>query len=107
VKPERIFMKPIAMTPKERKLKNIRTILWIVFSAIAITIIVVGAVSIPIVSIINRTTDLVAITGVNPGTFFLSLAATALGKIAVIGLICLLIYYIFKYRLDKDEDLFP
>ena len=100
-------MKTSAMTPKERKLKNIRTILWIVFGAITITILFVGVLSIPIVSIINRTTDLVATTGVNPGTFFLSLAATALGKIAVTGLICLLIYYIFKYRLDKDEDLFP
>lgn len=100
-------MKPTPMTPKQRKLRTLCTILWIVFAAIAITILFVGVLSIPIVSIINRTTDLVAITGVDPATFFLSLAATALGKIAVTGLICLLIYYITKYRLDKDEDLFP
>jgi hypothetical protein len=100
-------MKTPAMTPKDRKLKNLRTILLIVFSAIAITILIVGILSIPIVSIINRTTDLIAITGVNPTMFFLSVAVTVVGKSAVTGLICLVIYYIFKYRLDKDEDLFP
>jgi hypothetical protein len=100
-------MKTPTMTPKERKLKNIRTILWIVFSASAIVLLIAGVLSIPIVSILNRTTDLVAATGVDPATFLLTLTVTVVGKAAAIGLICLLIYYIFKYRLDKDEDLFP
>jgi len=36
----------------------------------------------------------------------LSLLALILVKIAVSGIICLVIYYIFKYRLEKDDDLF-
>jgi len=99
-------MKTQAMTPKERKLRNLRTILWIVFSATAITVLLVGIVSVPIVSIINQTTDLSEVTGVNAGTFLLTLGLTIAGKIAVIGMICLIIYHIIKYRLEKNEDLF-
>ena len=94
------------LTPKQKKLKNLRTILWIVFSAIAATILLVGGLSVPAALLINKTSNLSSLVSGGTGMLFLSLAALAFVKIAVTGIICLVIYYIFKYRLEKDDDLF-
>jgi hypothetical protein len=94
------------LTPKQKKLKNLRTILWIVFSAIAVTILLVGSLSMPAALLINKTSHFSSLVSGETGMVLLSLAAIALVKIAVTGIICLVIYYIFKYRLEKDDDLF-
>ncbi len=94
------------LTPKQKKLKNLRTILWIVFTAIAVTILLVGSLSVPAALLINKTSSLSSLVGGETGMLLLSLAAIALVKIGVTGIICILIYSIFKYRLEKDDDLF-
>jgi hypothetical protein len=94
------------LTPKQKKLKNLRTILWIVFSAIAVTILLVGSLSVPAALLINKTSNISSLVSGETGMLLLSLAAIAFVKIAVSGIICLVIYYIFKYRLEKDDDLF-
>jgi ABC-type multidrug transport system permease subunit len=94
------------LTPKQKKLKNLRTILWIVFSAITITILLVGSLSVPAALLINKTSNISSLVSGETGMLLLSLAAIAFVKIAVSGIICLVIYYIFKYRLEKDDDLF-
>jgi hypothetical protein len=94
------------LTPKQKKLKNLRTILWIVFSAVAITILLVGSLSVPAALLINKTSNISSLVSGETGMLLLSLAAIAFVKIAVSGIICLVIYYIFKYRLEKDDDLF-
>ncbi|HTX90617.1 MAG TPA: hypothetical protein VMC09_05305 [Anaerolineales bacterium] len=94
------------LTPKQKKLKNLRTVLWIVFSAIAITILLVGGLSIPAALWVNRTSNLSTLFTNETGTLLLSLAAIAFVKIAVTGIICVVIYAIFKYRINKDDDLF-
>jgi heme/copper-type cytochrome/quinol oxidase subunit 2 len=94
------------ISPKEKKLRNLRKILWIVFSAITITILLVSSLSLPAALLINKTTSFSALFNNETGMVLLSLLAIILVKIAVIGIICLLIYFIFKYRLEKDDDLF-
>jgi hypothetical protein len=96
--------KPIS--PKEKKLRNLRKILWIVFSAIAITILLVSSLSLPAALLVNRTTSFSTLFTNETGMVLLTLFAVILVKIGVIGIICLLIYYIFRYRLEKDDDLF-
>lgn len=94
------------ITPKEKKLRSLRKILWIVFSAITITILLVSSLSLPAALLINKTTSISTLFVNETGMILLSLLAVILIKIAVIGIICLVIYFIFKYRLEKDDDLF-
>jgi hypothetical protein len=99
-------MPTITLTPKQKKLKNLRTILWIVFAAITVTILLVGSLSVPAALLINKTSSFSTLTNGETGMLLLSLAAVLLVKVAVIGIICLVIYAIFKYRLEKEDDLF-
>ena len=94
------------VSPKEKKLRNLRKILWIVFSAITLTILLVSSLTLPAALLINKTTNFSTLFGNEIGMILLSLLAVILVKIAVIGIICLVIYFIFKYRLEKDDDLF-
>jgi ABC-type multidrug transport system permease subunit len=94
------------LSPKEKKLRNLRSILWIVFLAIAITIVLVGSLSLPAALWINQTSNFSALFANETGMLLLSIVAIAFVKIAVTGVICLVIYSIFKYRLNKDDDLF-
>ncbi len=94
------------ISPKEKKLHNLRKILWIVFSAITIAILLVSSLSVPAALLINKTTSFSSLFANKTGMILLSLLAVILVKIGVTGIICLLIYYIFKYRLEKDDDLF-
>ena len=94
------------ISPKEKKLRNLRKILWIVFSAITIAILLVSSLSLPAALLINQTNSFSSIAVGETGMVLLALLAVILVKIGVIGIICVLIYYIFKYRLEKDDDLF-
>jgi hypothetical protein len=94
------------ISPKEKKLRNLRKILWIIFSAITIAILLVSSLSLPAALLINKTTSLSSLFMNETGMILLSLLAVILIKIAVTGIICLVIYFIFKYRLEKDDDLF-
>lgn len=99
-------MTPNLPSPKEKKLRNLRKILLIVFIAIAITILLVGSLSLPAALLINKTGSFSSLFVYPTSTILISLLALILVKISVAGIICLVIYYIFKYRLEKDDDLF-
>ena len=60
----------------------------------------------PAALLINKTTNLSSLFTGETGMILLSLVALILVKIAVTGIICMVIYSIFKYRLEKDDDLF-
>ena len=94
------------ISPKAKKLRNLRKILWIVFSAITLTILLVSSLTLPAALLINRTTNLSSLFVGQTGIVLLSLLALILVKIAVAGIICVVIYAIFRYRLEKDDDLF-
>jgi len=94
------------ISPKEKKLSNLRKILWIVFSAITITILLVGGLSVPAALLINKANSFSSLFANETGVILISLLAVIIVKIGVTGIICMVIYYIFKYRLEKDDDLF-
>ncbi|MGA2490979.1 MAG: hypothetical protein ABSF99_12495 [Anaerolineales bacterium] len=94
------------ISPKENKLRNLRKILWIVFSAITITILLVSSLSVPAALLINKTSSFANLFGTETGIILISLLVVIIVKIGVTGIVCLVIYYIFKYRLEKDDDLF-
>ena len=93
-------------SPKEKKLRNLRNTLWIVFSAIVITILLISALSVPAALLINKTSNFASIFANETGVILFSLFAVIFVKIAVTGIICVVIFAIFKYRLEKDDDLF-
>jgi hypothetical protein len=99
-------MSATLISPKEKKLRNLRKILWIVFSAIAITILLVSSLMLPAALLANKITSFSSLFDNVRGLIFLSLLAVILVKIGVSGIVCFLIYQIFKYRLDKEDDLF-
>ena len=49
------------ISPKEKKLRNLRKILWIVFCAIAITILLVSSLSVPAALLINKTSSIASL----------------------------------------------
>jgi len=91
-----IIMTEKSITPQEKKLKTVRRILWISFVGIAIPSIIFlfGIYSIrDLGDMNNRFSGIVLLIG--PYLF-----------IASLGVVCVVIYYIFKYRLEKEDDLF-
>ena len=49
------------ISSKEKKLRSLRKILWIVFSAIAITILLVSSLSLPAALLINKTSSIASL----------------------------------------------
>jgi hypothetical protein len=85
-----------SITPQVKKLHTLRRILWISYVVIAVP-------SIIFLMGIFSMRDL--------GTFGSKFSGIALliGPfllIAGLGVVCIVIYYIFKYRLEKDDELF-
>ena len=91
---------------KERKLRRLRRILWILFAAATITILLVSSLSLPAALLINKTSSIASLFTNQTGMILASLLALVLVKIVVFGVILLVFYAIYKYRLEKDDDLF-
>ena len=84
------------ITPQEKKLQTLRRILWISFIAIAIPSIIF---LLPIYSMREFGSVSNRFSG----------AALLIGPFLLIGglgVVCIVIYNIFKYRLEKDDELF-
>jgi hypothetical protein len=89
-------MKTEPLPSKEKKLRTLRRILWICFTAIAIPSMVFLRALYPMIDLSNF------------GNGF-SAAALMVGPFLMIpglGVVFVVIYYIIKYRLEKEEDLF-
>lgn len=84
------------VSQQEKKLSFLRKILWISFIAIAVPSIflLMGAIA----QFWSR--------GMNTGYTTTILIVSPFLLIGVLGLVCIVIYNIVKYRLEKDEDLF-
>jgi uncharacterized membrane protein YqjE len=89
---------------QEQKLKTLRKILWFFVVGISIPLVTLGAIS-----------YLVLINLVNTGQFNLNRSFATLVYLPWIGMvvvalviaaICLVIYYVIKYRLERDDELF-
>ena len=90
-------MKPETMSPQQKKLRTIRRILLTCFLGIAIfSILLMSGVAF----------------AVNPTQLDNDFAASILMfaplfLIVGFGVVCMIVYYFFKYRLEKEDDLFP
>jgi len=91
------------MAMKGKKLKNIRKILWICFAGFSAPIILFTIPFFVLVEMGGLMDDGIA-PGLPAWPFFIMAQVLTIG---LIGGICLVIYHIFKYRIDKrDDDLF-
>ena len=89
------------ITMKEKKLKNLRKILWICF-AVFLTPIILFTVPVSIILNMSEIMDTVnSSIDIPILPFFIMSQVLA---IVLIGGICLVIYHIFKYRIDKKDD---
>lgn len=88
------------MTIKEKKLKIIRKILWICFSAFLACVLLFAM---PFSVLVSRGEVIDTAGGMNIPVWPFFIISQVLG-IAFIGGICLIIYNIFKYRINKKED---
>ena len=80
----------------EKKMKTLRKILWFCFAGVLIISILIG-------------TALLLATSMNtnpPVNLLLFIAIVFLVLIVIAGIACLAVYYIMKYRLEKDDELF-
>ena len=91
-----------ALTPQEKKLKDLRKILTVCFIGITLSLILLA--SLPMFLIDARASQSVAGTPIE--TLITVLVVGLLILIGVSGVVCLIIYYIFKYRFEKDDELF-
>lgn len=86
--------KPVS--PQEKKLAILRNILWISFMGIGVPVIIALFGVIPVGWS----------SGLENGFSSTILIISTLILIGGLGMVCLVIYNIFKYRLEKDDDLF-
>ena len=91
-----------AITPQEKKLKDLRRILTVCFIGITLSIILLA--SLPAFLIDNSASQIIEGTWLD--TLLTVLVVGLLILIGVIGVVCMVIYYIFKYRLEKNDELF-
>ncbi|MGB8252812.1 MAG: hypothetical protein WCF08_06325 [Anaerolineaceae bacterium] len=98
-------METKTLTTQQKKLGMIRRILWIIFGGISASTILL---LIPAIFLINSPS--VRYVPGPDGTTMVDilpfLIASPFLLIGFLAVICVVIYQIFKYRLDKDEDLF-
>ena len=91
-----------ALTPQEKKLKDLRRVLTVCFIGITLSIILLA--SLPAFLIDSRATQSVAGTPID--TLMTVFVVGLLILIGVAGVVCLVVYYVFKYRLEKEDELF-
>ena len=91
-----------AITPQEKKLKDLRRILTVCFIGITLSIILLA--SLPMFLIDNPASQ--SVEGTPLDILLTVLVVGLLILIGVTGVVCLGVYYIFKHRLEKDDELF-
>ncbi len=88
------------ITMKEKKLKNMQKILWICFAGLSAPIILFAM---PFSILMNMGEIMDTVNGIDIPAWPFFIISEVLA-IALIGGICLAIYHIFKYRIDKRDD---
>jgi cell division protein FtsX len=90
---------------RTKKLSSLRKILWICFAGVAIPL---GLLFLPLFVLVENL-DQLGIQrppGVSDGLLLFGSSSVLLIVIGLAGVICAAIYQIFKYRLEKDDELF-
>ena len=94
------------VSPQEKKLNTLRKILWVCFAGISILVTLLGVGALGAFSILANTIEASAEEAALVTMTYPALIITILILIGGVGVVCLIIYQIFKYRLEKDEELF-
>jgi len=90
------------ITPQEKKLKDLRKILMVCFAGISISMLLLA--SLPMFLIDARASQ--SVEGMPIDALLTVFVVGLLMLIAITGVVCLVIYYIFKYRIEKEDELF-
>lgn len=98
-------METKTLSVKQKKLGTLRRILWIIFGGISASTILM---MIPAILLVNSPTVryVPGPDSVTPVDMLPFLIASPFLLIGFLAVVCVVIYQIFKYRLEKDEDLF-
>jgi hypothetical protein len=98
-------METKVISSQQKKLGTIRKILWIIFAGIAIPCI---SLLVPLIMLFGNSSArfVPGPDGVTPVDMFPILIAGPFLMIGFLAVVCVVIYLIFKYRLEKDEELF-
>ena len=101
-------MKSDSLNPQSRQLQNLRRILWTIFGGIATITVLCGVLAVPAYHFMTGLPQLAPPPSSPPSMLIPVLVMTgSIALIGVLGVTCLAIYYILKYRLEKDDGLFP
>jgi len=89
--------------PLEKKLKNLRGVLWLCFAGVSVSVALMMALA--NFFLVSRSSDIVS-TGRDAVMPILLLGMGVLFVVATIGTVCLVVYYVIKRRLDRDNEIF-
>jgi hypothetical protein len=99
-------METKVITPQQKKLGTIRRILWIIFGGISASTVLL---MVPVFILFVGNPSFRFVPGPDDATLVDVLPfmiATPFLLIGFLAVVCVVIYQIFKYRLEKDDDLF-
>jgi hypothetical protein len=91
--------------PKEKKLKTLRKILWLCFAGVSIPIIVLISAVLLIFGVQNSAWIAPGPDG-TPMSMIPFMILSPFLMIGFVGFVMLVIYAIFKYRIEKDDEMF-
>lgn len=89
--------------PLEQKLQNLRRILWLCFAGVSVPVALMLVIANAFV--VSRNPDIVS-TGRDAVIPMLLLGIGILFVVAAIGTVCLVVYYVIKHRLERDDGIF-
>ena len=93
------------VNPKEKKLKTLRKILWLCFAGASIPIIVlIGAVM--LIFGLQSSAWIAPGPDGSPMSMIPFMVLTPVLLIGFVGFVMVVIYFIFKYRIEKDDEMF-
>jgi len=96
--------KPISI--QDRKLKTLLKILSLCFGGISAVFILAGGILMVVYGNVKHSLTFDSLSRMESNMILLILFASILGLVGAVGVICGVIYYILKFRLEKDEELF-
>ena len=89
--------------PLEKKLKNLRGVLWMCFAGISVSVTLMMVIA---NAFLVRSNPDITSMGRDAVIPMILLGVGILFTVATIGTVCLVIYYVVKRRLERDNDIF-
>jgi hypothetical protein len=90
--------------PIEQKLQNLRRILWLSFAGVSVPVVML--IFLANFFLVERNPDIISSSGRDAVMPMILLGFGILFAIAAIGTVCLVIYYVLKHRLERDDGIF-